>query len=65
MTTEILVTSDSINWEALANLYRDAKTDEERRLAFVAISECVAVGLPDDADEEAGAWEFLRNRGLA
>jgi hypothetical protein len=45
--------------------YRNARTEDERNAAFEMIRQCVAVDLPEGADETAGALEFLRNRGLA
>jgi hypothetical protein len=53
-----------INWDGLAADYCYANTEEERELAFEMIRQCVAVDLPDEADETEGAITFLRNRGL-
>lgn len=65
MTYQIIASAEhGINWDGLAADYRNAKTDEEKDEAFEMIRQCVAVDLPDEADETAGAIAFLRNRGL-
>jgi hypothetical protein len=65
MTYQIIASAEhGINWDGLAADYRYANTEEERELAFEMIRQCVAVDLPDEADETEGAITFLRNRGL-
>jgi hypothetical protein len=66
MTFQIIATSEGINWDALARAYRDADTPDERAAAFHLIVDCIAADmeLSDEADFEAGAITFLRNRGL-
>jgi hypothetical protein len=65
MTYQILASAEhGINWDGLAADYRNAKTDEEKDEAFEMIRQCVAVDLPEGADETEGAITFLRERGL-
>lgn len=66
MRTKIIISGGKIDWNALADLYREAKTQDERDRAFEAIEQAIAADkeLPDDTDFKAGAEEFLRGRGL-
>lgn len=64
-TPTILVSAETgINWDQLAADYQNAGTAAERDEAFEMIRQCIAVDLPEEADETEGAVAFLRQRGL-
>ena len=68
-TFSTIIASDmprDIDWDALADDYRNAQTHEEREAAYQAIVVAYATDpdLPEYADPEAGADSFLRERGL-
>jgi hypothetical protein len=56
----------NIDWDTLADGYRAAQTELERADAYQKIVEAFAADpdLEDDADLDAGADAFLRERGL-
>jgi hypothetical protein len=65
MNPQILVSAETgINWDVLAMNYKYATTEQGRDDAFEMIRQCIAVDLPESADETEGAITFLRNRGL-
>jgi hypothetical protein len=56
----------NIDWDDLADAYRAAQTEQERADAYQKIVEAFAADpdLDEDADLDAGADAFLRERGL-
>ena len=57
----------NIDWKALTDTFRDARSEEARDAAFKDLCAWVATGLPDDAPDGAkveGAIQILSAHGV-